>query len=317
MPTISERQLFIQEILHVVNDLEQISHISRMVLDDEESADEMQSSDSSQSQSESSASSTSSSSSESTDSTSSSGSEGFMSVDGTDTDEERTILMGTTADLLRVITETRVLNPNLVAKCSQLDLILVDFKFHDPKRFRHNLRVSAGTFDHLLEMIKTHPIFLNDTNNPQGPVSKQLAIAMFRFGHNGNAASVEAVAQWAGVSAGTIVNCTRRVMIAFLALHDSAVRWPSEDEKEKSKEWVEMVSCYAWRDGFCMVDGTPIVLFQKPGYHGEAYFDRKSNYSLNLQVRLTLFYVRVSAMILIAYYPAQSPHNRLCDWALW
>jgi hypothetical protein len=295
MPTISERQLFIHEILHVVNDLEQISHISRMALDDGESADEMQSSDSSRSRSESSASSTSSSgsSSESTDSTSSSGSEGsFMSVDGTDTDEEQTILMGMTADLLRVMTETRVLNPHLVAKCSQLDLILVDFKFHDPKRFRHNLRVSASTFDHLLEMIKTHPIFLNDTNNSQGPVSKQLAITMFRFGHNGNAASVEAVAQWAGVSAGTIVNCTRRVIIAFLALHDSAVRWPSEDEKEKSKEWVEMVSCYAWRDGFCMVDGTPVVLFQKPGYHGEAYFDRKSNYSLNLQVRLTLFYVR-------------------------
>ena len=75
--------------------------------------------------------------------------------------------------------------------------------------------------------------------------------------------------------------------LAFLALHDSAIRWPSEDEKEESKKWVEMVSCYEWQDGYCMVDGTPIVLFQKPGYYGEAYFDRKSNYSLNLQVRLT------------------------------
>jgi hypothetical protein len=296
MPTISERQLLIHEILHVVDDLEQISHMAV----DGESADEMQSSDSSRSEF---SSSESSSSSISTDSTSSSGSEGFMSVDSTDhdtdSDEEHTIFMGMTGDLLLVITETRVLNPHLVAKCSQLDLILVNFKFHDPKRFRHNLRVSASTFDRLLEMIETHTIFLNDTNNSQGPVSRQLAIAMFRFGHNGNAASVEAVAQWAGVSAGTIVNCTRRVIIAFLALHDSAIRWPSEDEKEKSKEWVEMVSCYAWRDGFCMVDGTPIVLFQKPGYHGEAYFDRKSNYSLNLQVRLTLFpsHVRVSDMI--------------------
>ena len=198
--------------------------------------------------------------------------------------------MGMAADLLQVITETRVLNPHLVAKCSQLDLILIDFKFHDPKHFRLNLRVSASTFDSLLKMIETHPIFLNEANLSQGPVTKQLAVAMFRFGHNGNAASVEAVAQWAGVSAGTVVNCTRRVMIAFLALHDSAIRWPSEDEKEESKQWVETVSCYAWRDGYCMVDGTPVVLFQKPGYHGEAYFDRKSNYSLNLQVRLTLVF---------------------------
>ena len=141
--------------------------------------------------------------------------------------------------------------------------------------------------DSLLEMIETHPVFFNDAYTSQSSVNIQLAVAMFRFGHNGNGASVEAVAHWAGVSAGTVVNCMRRVMIAFLALHDSAIRWPSEDEKEELKKWVEMVSCYEWRDGYCMVDGTPVVLFQKPGYHGEAYFDRKSNYSLNLQVRLT------------------------------
>jgi hypothetical protein len=216
-----------------------------------------------------------------------------MSVDDVNTDEEHDITMRMTADLLQVFTETRVLNPHLVAKCSQLHLVLVDFKFHDPKRFRHNLRVSASTFNSLLDMIKTHPVFMNNANVSQGPVSEQLAVALFRFGHNGNAASVEAIAQWAGVSAGTVVNCTRRVMIAFLALHDSAIRWPSEDEKERSKQWVEAASCHAWRGGYCMVDGTLVVLFQKPGFHGEAYFDRKSNYSLNVQVRLTLVYVHL------------------------
>src|ERR1700678_831730 len=156
------------------------------------------------------------------------------------------------------------------------------------------------------KMIETDPVFSNASNVSQTPIIKQMAIAMFRFGHNGNAASVEAVAQWAGVSAGTVVNCTRRVMIAFLVLHDSTIRWPSEDEKEESKKWVEMVSCYEWRDGYCMVDGTPIVLFQKPGYHGEAYFDRKSNYSLNLQVRSTLFFcMRLLIMIYDSSLPFQ------------
>ena len=278
MPTISERQLFIQEIL---NDLDEISGKDL----DAESSD----SGSSQSQSDSDSSSLSSSSSSSTASTgtSSSGSEGSMLADATDTDEEYTIILGMTADLLQIITETHILNPHLVDKCSQLDLVLIDFKFHDPKCFWHNLQVSASTFDSLLEMIETHPVFFNDACTSQSPVNIQLAVAMFRFGHNGNEASVEAVAQWAGVSAGTVVNCTHRVMIAFLVLHDSAICWPSEDEKEESKKWVEMVSCYEWWDGYCMVDGTPVVLFQKPGYHGEAYFDRKSNYSLNLQVRLT------------------------------
>ena len=116
----------------------------------------------------------------------------------------------------------------------------------------------------------------------------QLAIALYRFGHDGNAASVEAIAQWAGVSAGMVVKATRRVIIAVLSLHDSVIRWPSEEEKEEAREWVECTacegSCPQWRNGYCMVDGTPVPLFEKPGYHGEAYFDRKSNYSLNVQV---------------------------------
>ena len=206
--------LFIREIL---NDLDEISHDSRMALN----ADDMQSSDlgSSQSQSDSDSSSSSLSSSSSSSSTASTGSTGTsleestgMSVDAAiDTDEERSIILGTAADLLQIITETRVLNPHLVNKCSQLDLILIDFKFHDPKHFQHNLQVSASTFDSLLEMIETHPVFLNDTYTSQSPVNRQLAVAMFWFGHNGNAASVEAVAQWAGVSAGTIVNRVTKV----------------------------------------------------------------------------------------------------------
>jgi hypothetical protein len=192
------------------------------------------------------------------------------------------------ADLLQAITETRVLSPHQVAKCSQLNLILINFKQHDPKRFRNNLRVSPSTFDSLEKTIEGHPIFSTNSFSLQSPVSEQLATALFRFGHHGNAASVEAVAQWGGISAGTVVNWTRRVMIAFLAFHDSVIRWPVEEEKEEAKEWVESVSCHAWRHGFCMVDGTPADLFQKPGYHGEAYFDRKAKYSLNVQVTVVV-----------------------------
>lgn len=189
------------------------------------------------------------------------------------------------ADLLELIHTTRVLNPNNVPKCSQLYLVLVEYKEDDPKRFRRNLRVSPSTFDALVACLKDHPIFHNKSLTAQQyPVEIQLAIALFRFGHDGNAASVESIAQWAGVSAGMVVKATRRVVIASLALHDEVIHWPSAAEKEAAKEWVEVNSCPAWRDGFCMVDGTLIPLFEKPGHHGEAYFDRKSNYSMNVQV---------------------------------
>jgi len=199
--------------------------------------------------------------------------------------------------VLELILANRVLNTSdPVPKCSQLYLVLVEFKANDWKRFRLNLRVSPSTFDELVGYIQDHPIFQNRSNCPQYPIEIQLAIALFRFGHDGNAASVEAIAQWAGVSVGLVVKATRRVIVAFLALHDSVVCWPPPAEKEEAKQWVEDNSCPAWRDGFCMVDGTLVPLAEKPGHHGEAYFDRKSNYSLNVQVSpLFHFYVRIHA----------------------
>jgi hypothetical protein len=40
----------------------------------------------------------------------------------------------------------------------------------------------------------------------------------------------------------------------------------------------------SWRDGWVMYDGTIVVLYRKPGKDGDAYFTRKSNYGLNVQV---------------------------------
>jgi hypothetical protein len=188
------------------------------------------------------------------------------------------------ADILQAVMETHVLNPHKVPKCLQLYLVLAQFKANNLKWFCQNLHFSPRTFDALLTMIKNHPVFSNNSHSPQIPVCDQLAITLFRLGHDGNAASVSAVVQWAGVSSGAVVKCTRRVMVAFLVLHDVAVHWPTDEEKERAKEWVESVSCAEWHDGFCMVDGTLIPLSQKPGHHGEAYFDRKSNYSFNVQV---------------------------------
>jgi hypothetical protein len=113
-------------------------------------------------------------------------------------------------------------------------------------------------------MIEDHPVFLTTSHNLQNPLSVQLVIGLFWFGHNGIAATIEAIAQWAGVSASIVVNCTCRVIVSFLALHDFVVHWPSKDEKKEVKSWVESVSCPEWRNGYCVVNGTPIDLCQKP-----------------------------------------------------
>jgi hypothetical protein len=159
-------------------------------------------------------------------------------------------------------------------------------------------------FDELLTKLGPHLIFINKSNLKQFPVEIQLAITLSWLGHYGSSTSVEAIAQWAGVSAGLIVKATKCVMITVLSLHDDVIHWPSLAEKDEAKEWVEDTSgCPEWRDGFCMVDGTLVPLFEKPGYHGETYFDRKSNYSMNVQVCHQMANHRTSIKShLLAYY---------------
>lgn len=175
------------------------------------------------------------------------------------------------------------------SRAPQLHL-LEEWALDHPDKFRRKLRVDLPVFEHLVNTILAHPVFHNNSNNPQLPVPMQLAIFLNSAGHYGNAATTEDIAEWAGVLTGTVYNCHRRVMIALLQHHDAVIHFDPlyEDdqiERERAKTWVEERTCPEWRGGFLCVDGTPFNLFQKPGWHGEGFYDRKSNYSLSAQVR--------------------------------
>ncbi|KAJ3835266.1 hypothetical protein F5878DRAFT_543516 [Lentinula raphanica] len=168
--------------------------------------------------------------------------------------------------------------------------ILDVWKTDQPDQFRENLRVMPQTFDDLVADIEDDLVFMNSSQNEQIPVSDQLAITLYHFGHFGNGANLQQVANWSGYSKGLVRLATKHVMTALL--HPDFVRRavhpPTTDEKEEAKVWVEGHSCKAWRNGYCMVDGTLVVLAERPYWFGESYFDRKCNYSLNFQVRMTL-----------------------------
>lgn len=65
--------------------------------------------------------------------------------------------------------------------------ILTVHKLSRPDLFRQQLRISPWSFDRLVDSIVSDPIFSNNSNCPQLPVEQQLAIALYRFGHSGNA----------------------------------------------------------------------------------------------------------------------------------
>jgi hypothetical protein len=192
-------------------------------------------------------------------------------------------------ELLTLIRLTRVLHPAPpIPKCSQLHL-LDYWRIYSPECFRQKLRVEPETFDRLITQIENHTIFHNNSNNRQLAVSIQLCIFLFRVGHYGNASSPEDTAQWAGISVGGVEKCTDRVIVALLSYHDDAIHLPDAAEKEGSKSYVKEVLCHEWRGSFLLADGSKFPFYQRPGLHGDAWFDKDGSYSIDCQVCFKLF----------------------------
>jgi len=170
--------------------------------------------------------------------------------------------------------------------------LLDDFAISRPHLFQKKLRVHPDIFDDILDQISHHSIFTNRSNNPQLPVAIQLAIFLNRVGHYGNAISPEDVGQWAGVSVGSVINCTNRVMIALLDQHDAFISFPTPDSEdaELSRQFAESRSCPEWRNGFLALDGSTFGLCNKPGFFGENFYSRKSQYSISCQVSFFFSY---------------------------
>ena len=181
------------------------------------------------------------------------------------------------AEQIRV---TRVLQPRPpVPRLPQIQL-LDHHRVHHPHLFRKAVRVDPCTFDKLVELIQDHAVFSRSQPRP----AIQLAIFLHRAGHYGNRSGLDDVADWAGVSTGAVVNCTNRVMVAILHLHDSVIGPPSDDDSERAKAYVASVTCPEWAGGKLTGDGTLFPLFERPGFHGDTWLDRKFRYSINAQV---------------------------------
>ncbi|THV02630.1 hypothetical protein K435DRAFT_579228, partial [Dendrothele bispora CBS 962.96] len=174
----------------------------------------------------------------------------------------------------------------ILKSSENLDLLLHTYKLERPEIFRSFVRMTPKAFDSLVSAIENDEVF---TRGDQTPVEYQLAVALYRLGHYGNAASTVKVALWAGIGYGTVRLFMKRVMEAVCreSFRKTVMAWPNDEAKTCAMNWVEENSCKAWRPGWLMVDGTLVPLYSRPSFFGNTWYDRKSNYSMNLQLVTT------------------------------
>ncbi|KIJ49878.1 hypothetical protein M422DRAFT_246246, partial [Sphaerobolus stellatus SS14] len=156
-----------------------------------------------------------------------------------------------------------------------IHLVLGEYKTVQPELLRIFLRITPTTFDAIVDNLRDNAVFHNNSENKQLPVEIQVAVALYRIGHFGSAATIQKVGIWAGLGFGTVDLVTRRVMAAGCdpPFRRRVMKWPDVGIKEKAMAWVEARSCPAWHKGWCMVDGTLVPLASRPAYFGDMWYD--------------------------------------------
>ena len=194
-----------------------------------------------------------------------------------DDDEEELDEM---VDLLHGIKTTRVLNSSLsIPKLTQFREYILKW---DDEEFINNFRMEKRLFEMLVDKIKGHNVFENNSLRKQAEVYIQLAVTLKRFGHDGTGNSINQLAAYFGISKGSVTDFTRRCMIAIEAELGKLVRWPNREERVLTSKRIQHYHYFKNCIGY--VDGTHLKLSQKPKVDGETYFNRKKDYSLNCQI---------------------------------
>ncbi|KAA1104941.1 hypothetical protein PGTUg99_001894 [Puccinia graminis f. sp. tritici] len=147
--------------------------------------------------------------------------------------------------------------------------------------FQQAARTTKAGFVGVLDIICMNPVFHRGGICPQLPIAHQLALTLERLGSNGNATSVGRFSRNLNVGCGTVIKATRWVIEVLVSLGRQYVMWPNSTRRAEISEVMKnegFVGCVRF------VDGTTIPLFQRPGYDGEVFYDRKRRYSINAQI---------------------------------
>jgi len=112
-----------------------------------------------------------------------------------------------------------------------------------------------------------------ELNKKQYAVQLQLLVFLNRIGSEGAEGNSKKLANFFGISPGTVRNITKRVTKAILSLKEEVIIWPKSSHREAMKTEIKIL--YGFQNCIGIIDGTIVILYKRPSYYGDSYWCRK------------------------------------------
>src|SRR5262249_10219246 len=145
-------------------------------------------------------------------------------------------------------------------------------------RFKIIMRMNPISFQNLILMLNTHPIFQNNSKNLQAPVELQFAIFLRRIGSK---ESIFEICSRFGIAERTVYLYCKRLMTAIFSVKKTFVKWPMEEAKQNTHKGFKNIG--GMENVIGAIDGSYIGLANAPLKQSETYWNRKKRYSIHLQ----------------------------------
>ena len=163
------------------------------------------------------------------------------------------------------------------------DAIQENSKRFSADEFRTEFRMSRHAFNVIFPLIHQHKVFKKEgIGKKQYAVQLQMLVFLKRIGSEGAEGNSKKIANFFGISSGTVRNIIKRVTKAILSLKDDVIMWPKASEREAMKTQIKVL--YGFQNCIGIIDGTIVILDKRPSYYGDSYWCRKQCYSMNMQV---------------------------------
>ena len=154
-------------------------------------------------------------------------------------------------------------------------------RFNDDEFVGH-FRVCRSTYHWLCSIFANNQHLVCKSNHVMKPIELHVLLFLKKVGSEGTSGSDSKLADFFGIGKGTVPLMFSRMKNAILSLKDKVITWPTQAQKERMK--LEIKTKYGFQKCVGIIDGTIIILQNRPVKYGDSYYCRKNVYALNVQV---------------------------------